>query len=42
MKGKELMGYCYVSPVGYKSKKDFEFWLQLCLDFNPKAKSSKK
>jgi hypothetical protein len=42
MKGKELMGYCYVSPVGYKSKKDFEFWLQLCLDFNPKARSSKK
>ncbi|MFB6454150.1 TfoX/Sxy family protein [Chitinophaga sp. Hz27] len=42
MKGKELKGYCYVDPVGYKSKKDFEFWMQLCLDFNVKAKSSKK
>lgn len=42
MRGKELKGYCYVSPEGFKSKKDFEFWLKLCLDFNPKAKASKK
>lgn len=42
MRGKELKGYCYVSPEGFKSKKDFEFWMKLCLDFNPKAKASKK
>jgi TfoX/Sxy family transcriptional regulator of competence genes len=42
MKGKELKGYCYVSPDGFKSKRDFDYWLNLCLDFNPKAKASKK
>ena len=42
MKGKELKGYCYVSPEGFKGKKDFEYWITLCLDFNEKAKSSKK
>ena len=42
MRGKELSGYCYVDPTGYNQKKDFDFWLQLCLEFNSKAKSSKK
>lgn len=42
MKGKELKGYCYVNPIGFKSKKDFEYWINLCLDYNERAKSSKK
>jgi len=42
MRGKEYKGYCYVEPIGIKNKKDFEFWINLCLDFNEKAKSSKK
>jgi TfoX/Sxy family transcriptional regulator of competence genes len=42
MKGREYKGYCYVDSIGYKSKKDFEFWLNTCIDFNEKAKSSKK
>jgi hypothetical protein len=42
MKGKELKGYCYVNPIGFKSKKDFEYWVDLCLDYNEKAKSSKR
>lgn len=42
MKGKQLKGYCYVEPIGFERKKDFEFWMDLCLDFNQKAKSSKK
>ncbi|MBC7485953.1 MAG: TfoX/Sxy family protein [Cytophagaceae bacterium] len=42
MKGKEFKGYCYVEPNGFKSKKDFSYWLDLCLDFNKRAKSSKK
>ena len=42
MRGKQLHGYCYVSEQGYKSKASFEFWLQLCLDYNEKAKVSKK
>lgn len=42
MKGKEYQGYCYVAQPGFKSQKDFEFWVHVCLDFNGKAKSSKK
>ncbi len=42
MKGREYKGYCYVSSDGYKTKKDFEYWLNLCLTFNDKAKGKKK
>jgi len=42
MKGKPLDGYCYVRPEGFVSTKDFLFWINLCVDFNDKAKSSKK
>jgi TfoX/Sxy family transcriptional regulator of competence genes len=42
MKGKELTGYCYVQPIGFQSKKDFEYWMNLCLNYNEKAKASKK
>lgn len=42
MKGKEYKGYCYANPIGYKLKKDFEYWVNLCLDYNEIAKSTKK
>lgn len=42
MKGKEYKGYCYIEPAGFKSKKDFEFWVNLCLDYNDYAKPSKR
>lgn len=42
MKGKELKGYCYINPTGFKTKKDFEYWVNLCLDYNENAKSSKR
>lgn len=42
MKGKALDGYCYVNQDGFKTKKDFEYWINLCLSFNEKAVSSKK
>ena len=42
MKGKELKGYCYVESIGFKSSKDFQYWVNLCLDYNKRAKSSKK
>ena len=42
MKGRQLKGYCYVSEDGYKSRSSFEYWLSLCLDFNDKARASKK
>lgn len=42
MKGREIKGYCYVSPEGYSKNKDFEYWINICLIFNSKAKVSKK
>lgn len=42
MKDKLLKGYVYVDPGFLKKKSAFDYWIKLCLDFNPKAKSSKK
>lgn len=42
MKNREYKGYAYVNPEGFKSKKDFDYWVSLCLDFNKRAKASKK
>ncbi|MBE7171179.1 MAG: TfoX/Sxy family protein [Williamsia sp.] len=42
MKGRVLKGYCYVAPEGFRSKDDFNFWIERCLDFNKHAKASKK
>ena len=42
MKGREYKGYGYINKEGIKSKKDFEYWINLCLDFNSKAKAAKK
>jgi TfoX/Sxy family transcriptional regulator of competence genes len=42
MKGKQLQGYCYVTEEGYRSKANFEYWLKLCLNYNKKAKASKR
>ena len=41
MKGREYRGYVYVSEEGIKTKKDFDFWIGLALDFNKLAKASK-
>jgi hypothetical protein len=41
MKGKTLNGYCYVEPGGYNSVKDFNYWANLCLDYNDRAKASR-
>lgn len=40
--GKVLKGFLLVDPISIDMQKDLEYWIQLCLDFNPKAKSSKK
>ena len=37
-----MKGYVMVDDSGMKSKKDFDYWIEMCLDFNKKAKSSKK
>ncbi len=40
--GKPMKGYVFVSTEGLKSKKQMEYWINLCLEFNKKAKPSKK
>jgi TfoX/Sxy family transcriptional regulator of competence genes len=40
--GKPMDGYVYVSEDGMKSKKDFDYWVSLCLQYNDHAKASKK
>jgi len=42
MKGWKYQGYGYVKPEGFASKRDFKYWVDFCLDFNDRAKSSKK
>jgi TfoX/Sxy family transcriptional regulator of competence genes len=42
MKGKTYKGYVYVSPEGFSSKKDFDYWVNLCLAYNTEAKAAKK
>lgn len=40
--GKAMKGYVYIEPQAMDDESDLEYWIQLCLNFNPKAKSSKK
>lgn len=40
--GKVMKGYVFVDAAALKSKRQLDFWLQLALEFNEKAKSSKK
>lgn len=42
MKGREYKGYILIREEGMKTKKDFEYWIALALDFNKNAKASKK
>jgi TfoX/Sxy family transcriptional regulator of competence genes len=42
MKGREYKGYVYVSEDAIKTKKSFDYWINLSLEFNVKAKASKK
>lgn len=40
--GREMKGYVHVSSPGYESDKELDFWISKCIEFNPKARSSKK
>jgi len=40
--GKMMKGFVFISEEGMKSKKDFEYWIRLALDFNKSAKASPK
>jgi hypothetical protein len=38
--GRAMKGYIYVTPEGYDLDEDLEYWIQLCINFNPLAKQS--
>ena len=40
--GKPMKGYAFITPDGFAADEDLGFWLQLCLDYNPLAKASRK
>ncbi len=40
--GRPMQGFVFVTAEGIDLETDLECWIQRCLDFNPKAKSSKK
>jgi len=37
-----MKGYVMVDESGLKTQKDFDYWINLALDFNKKAKASRK
>lgn len=40
--GKPMKGFVLVGPEGTKTEEDLRYWLDLALDFNIRAKASKK
>lgn len=42
MRGREYKGYFYVSEDALADEGEFEYWVNLALDFNKRAKSSKR
>ncbi len=42
MRGHEYIGWIRVSPEGMQRKQDFDFWIGQALDFNQRAKASKR
>lgn len=37
-----MKGYLYISPEGVDMDDDLDKWVKRCLEFNPRAKASKK
>ena len=42
VKGKPMKGYVYVSEEGFSTKKDFDYWINLCVAYNSEARAAKK
>ena len=42
MKGRQYKGFVHVDEDCIKSKKDLDHWIELALDYNKRAMSSKK
>lgn len=42
MKGREMKSYIHVDESVLQTRKKLDYWIGLALDYNPKAKKSKK
>lgn len=40
--GRPMKGFVFIDPEGTDLDDDLDYWVELALDFNPRAKSSKK
>jgi TfoX/Sxy family transcriptional regulator of competence genes len=40
--GRPMKGFVFVGPAGLKAEKDFMAWIGMALDYNQRAKASKK
>lgn len=40
--GRPMKGFVFVVPTGTDIDNDLEYWVKLALEYNPKARSSKK
>ncbi|MGB5287742.1 MAG: TfoX/Sxy family protein [Ignavibacteriaceae bacterium] len=40
--GRPMKGFVFIDPDGTKKKKDLDYWLRLALEYNKKAKPSKR
>ena len=40
--GRPMKGYVFIDPHAIDKEEDLEYWVDLCLEFNPLAKSSRK
>lgn len=40
--GRPMKGFVFIEPEGIDMEEDLSYWVNLCLDFNPLAKTSKK
>ena len=40
--GRPMKGYIFVTPDGFDLDDELDYWLKLCIDFTPLAKSSKR
>ena len=42
VKGRVYKGYGYLEPAAIRSQRDLAYWLQLALEFKPRAKTARK
>ena len=40
--GRPMKGFVFVDPIGLDTEKELNDWIKLCLEYNPKAKKSRK